>query len=228
MKKVYVSFIVVILLILVSCSTMNNGPGGKPSTGKAGYVRGIWHKVEEGQTLWRIAKTYSIPLDEVKRTNDIEDVLHISPGTWIFIPGAKKHLYVQGSITSGTTSLGNFSLQLPVKGKIIGKFGKRKYDFNYGIDIKVLGSKYIITPQNGIVIYSGFIRGYGPVIIIDHGNNFYSLYTKDIDPIVKEGQKIEAKTIIAKTIKKRGSDFPVIHFELYYKGKPVNPLYYIR
>ena len=224
MKKLSAILVLSTLIFLASCSTLSN----RVTVKETRYVRGIWHRVEEGQTLWRIAKTYSIPLETIKDANDIIDVLHISPGTWLFIPGAKRHLYVQGASIAGNFESKNFKIQLPVKGKIIDKFGKKKYDFNYGIDIKAIGSRYVITSQGGTVIFSGFVRGYGSVIIIDHGNNFYSLYTKDIDPVVKEGQKIESKTIIAKTIKKRGSDFPIVHFELYYKGKPVNPLYYMQ
>ena len=224
MKRIPILIVILTLFILVSCSTMNNVPKVK----EVRYVRGIWHRVEEGQTLWRIAKTYSVSLETIKSANGIEDVLHISPGTWVFVPGAKKHLYVQGAFTSGNAESKDFTIHLPVKGEIIERFGKKKHDFNYGIDIKVLGPKYVTVSQRGTVIFSGFVRGYGPVVIVDHGNNFFSLYTRDIDPVVKEGQKIESKTIIAKAIRKRGTDFPIIHFELYYKGKPVNPLYYLQ
>lgn len=224
MNKSILLLIILALLFMVSCSTLSN----RSNEEKVYYTRGIWHRMEEGQTLWRIAKTYSVSLETIKKANDIVDVLHIAPGTWIFIPGVKKHLYVQGSLAIKNMDSKKFYIQLPVIGNIIRKFGKLRNDFNYGIDIKTRSSKYVISSQGGTVIYSGFLRGYGSVIIIDHGNNFYSLYTRDIDPIVKDGQKIELKTIIAKTIKKKGEDSAIIHFELYYKGKPVNPLYYVQ
>ena len=224
MNKSFFLLVILAFLFMVSCTTLSN----RSNIEDVHYTRGVWHKVEGGQTLWRIAKTYSVPLETIKKANDIVDVLHITPGTWVFIPGAKKHLYVQGSLSIENRGSKTFNIQLPVQGDIIRKFGKLKNDFNYGVDIKAKGSKYVVSSQGGTVIYSGFLRGYGSVIIIDHGNNFYSLYTRDIDPIVKEGQKVELKTIIAKVIKKKGEESPIIHFELYYKGKPVNPLYYVQ
>lgn len=56
---------------------------------------GIYHKVEQGQTLWRIALTYQISLEEIAKANGIRDITAIKIGQKIFIPGAKQVLTVE-------------------------------------------------------------------------------------------------------------------------------------
>ncbi len=220
------SVLLLIMMILYSCASLDRGTVRNSNTGYK-YKPGVWHRVEIGQTLWRISKTYGVPLEVIKSVNEIDDVLHINPGTWIFIPGATKHLYVQGSLGDSNRNGRSFKISLPVKGEIVRKFGRIKKDFNYGIDIKVYGTRFVVSPYSGTVAYSGIVRGYGYVLIVDHGNGFYSLYTRDIEPVVKEGQKVSANTVIAKIVRNRGDSSTILHYELYYKGKPVNPLYYI-
>src|SRR4029453_1741256 len=50
---------------------------------------GIVHVVQPGQTLWRIARAYDVPLDALAEANGIDDPTHVEVGTPIFIPGAR-------------------------------------------------------------------------------------------------------------------------------------------
>ena len=83
-----------LILLAVSCTTTQNSYRQENTADQ----KGVWHRIKEGQTLWRIAKTYRISLEEIKKANDIEDVVHIYQGTWIFIPNTTKVLFVQGNI----------------------------------------------------------------------------------------------------------------------------------
>jgi len=56
---------------------------------------GLYHIVGSGQTLYRIAKTYGVDLEEIIRINNIQDPSRIGVGERIFIPGAKTPLYVE-------------------------------------------------------------------------------------------------------------------------------------
>jgi len=227
MKRIIIKLLWFSLLGLVisslSCTTSTNiiKEGAQP------HMRGVWHKVEEGQTLWRIAKTYRISLMELKEENDIDDVMHISRGTWIFIPGAEKQLYVQGNSSSSPKDQAKFEFTWPVKGEIIRPFGKFEKDFNYGIDVRIRGSEDIIASQKGTVVLSNILRGYGNTIIIEHENDFCSLYARDIKSYVREGQSVEKNTVIAKVDPGKSPETTIVHYELFYRGKPVNPLYYL-
>jgi lipoprotein NlpD len=121
----------------------------------------------------------------------------------------------------------------PVKGQVVRSFGKLKNDFNYGIDLRAEGAQNVLASEGGIVILSGSIRGYGNTIIIEHENDFCSLYSRNIQSLVKEGQSVKKNTVIARVVPERPSaggkdgEENVFHYELFYKGKPVNPLYYL-
>jgi len=216
--------IMVCLLVLTSCATSG---GFRLRDAEKLSTRGVWHKVEEGQTLWRIAKTYRVPIEVLKEANDIQDVVHISVGTWLFIPGAEKVLFVQGNLDNLPEKQSSFSFVWPVKGEIIRHFGKINNDFNYGIDIKTKMGSEIVSAQKGVVVVSGVIRGYGKTVIIEHPNDFCSLYSRNLMILVREGQKVDTNTIIARVSPEAEKENDIVHYELFYRGKPVNPLYYL-
>lgn len=56
---------------------------------------GVYHTIEKGQTLWRIAKTYDVDIQDVAEFNDITDITQIKEGQKIFIPGASQVLKVE-------------------------------------------------------------------------------------------------------------------------------------
>lgn len=56
---------------------------------------GVYHTIEKGQTLWRIAKTYDVDIQDVAEFNDITDVTQIKQGQKLFIPGASQVLNVE-------------------------------------------------------------------------------------------------------------------------------------
>lgn len=210
-------------IFFISCTTIQNSYRQESTS----YGRGVWHKVKEGQTLWRIAKTYRVSLEEIKEVNDIEDVVHISQGTWIFIPEAASVLFVQGNTIDTPEGYEKLDFVWPLNGDVIRSYGKHQNDFNYGIDLKPDGNQDIVAAQTGVVVISGSIRGYGNTIIIEHDNDFCSLYSKNITSLVKEGQTVKINAVIAKINGVKDSDKEVVHYELFYKGKPVNPLYYL-
>jgi septal ring factor EnvC (AmiA/AmiB activator) len=121
-------------------------------------------------------------------------------------------------------------LNPPLKGKIISLFGKIKdpkfntYIYNNGIEIKVpIGTK-IRSVFEGKVVYSGWLKGYGELIIIDHGNHYYTLYAhtsrlfKGIGDIVRKGE------VIALSGDSGSLKGPSLYFEIRRRGIPENPL----
>jgi len=221
---IFQGLILICSMVLNSCATTERfNIREKKDFGE----RGVWHRVEEGQTLWRIAKTYRVSLELLKEANDIQDAVHISIGTWLFIPGAEKVLFVQGNIESVPEKQTDLSFIWPVKGEIVRNFGKISNDFNYGIDIKTRMGSNIVAAQKGVVVLSGIIRGYGNTIIIEHPNDFCSLYSRNLNILVREGQAVESNTVIARVSPEAEKENDVVHYELFYRGKPVNPLYYL-
>ncbi len=80
---------------------------------------------------------------------------------------------------------------------------------------------------DGKVIFAGWIRGYGKVVKIAHGNGLISLYAHQSKIYVKKGQKVKAYQVIGALGNTGLSTGPHLHLGIYFHGKPVNPAHYI-
>jgi murein DD-endopeptidase MepM/ murein hydrolase activator NlpD len=86
----------------------------------------------------------------------------------------------------------------------------------------------MLSCLSGTVIYSGFTQKDGNVILIEHPNNFISVYKNSQSRLKKSGDKVRTGDPIA--ITENSNDIKkavVIHFELWLNQKPVDPLEYI-
>jgi len=125
-------------------------------------------------------------------------------------------------------------LIMPVKGKIISLYGaykNRKYhitNFRSGIEIKADRGTPVRSIFGGRVIYAGWFKGYGNMIIIDHGANFYSVYAHLEELFASKGDMVNSGQVIA-TVGDSGSlTGPRLYFEIRHHGKPENPLQWIK
>jgi lipoprotein YgeR len=220
MKKLLAILLVLSVIFIISCATTPRNDDVARTAAPVGDG-GVWHRVRKGETLWRIAKAYRVSLEDIKRVNDLDDVVHIDAGTWVRIPGAEELLHVQGEQPDAVGESVDFSW--PLQGEIVRGYGKLENDFSYGIDIRSGVNRDIVASEDGVVALAGVIRGYGNTIIIEHGNNFTSLYAQNIRSLVREGQRVKKNTVIARSENLHDT----MHFEIFFKGKPVNPLIYL-
>ena len=122
---------------------------------------------------------------------------------------------------------------MPVKGKIVSLFGPYKntkfnvVNFRSGIVIKADRGEPIRSVCAGRTVYSSWFKGYGNMIIIDHGDNYYTVYAHVEEIFKKKGDMVETGEVIA-TVGDTGSmSGPRLHFEVRHHGKPLNPLNWI-
>jgi septal ring factor EnvC (AmiA/AmiB activator) len=132
-----------------------------------------------------------------------------------------------------------FSLQKgrlipPVAGKIISRFGVKQsgdyksFTFQSGIDIRGEQGDPVRSVFKGNVVYAEWLKGYGNMVIIDHGENYYTLYAHLQEMFRKKGDTVDTGEVIA-TMGDTGSLKGVrLHFELRHHGKPVNPLEWLK
>jgi len=114
----------------------------------------------------------------------------------------------------------------PTVGKVNRLFGKRrkskKLKWN-GVVIKARAGMNVRAVSRGRIAYADWLRGYGLLVIIDHGDGYMSLYGRN-ESIQKEtGDWVEANEVIASVGNSGGSDHTGLYFEIRYKGKPTNP-----
>jgi murein hydrolase activator len=125
-------------------------------------------------------------------------------------------------------------LNMPVKGKIITHFGRftdtrfHVVSFRSGIDIQTDRGEPIHAVSGGRVQYASWFKGYGNMIIIDHGNSYYTVYAHAEELFKSKGDIVEVGEVIA-TVGDSGSiTGTALHFELRYHGKPLDPLKWIK
>lgn len=122
---------------------------------------------------------------------------------------------------------------IPVNGSIISNFGQQKQPdsnalvFNSGIDINAPLGESIRSASFGNVIYTGNVKGYGDIIILDHGGNVVTLYAHLSKILVKVNDKVSKGQIIGQVGTSGGVPSPRLHFEVRVEGKPVNPYEWI-
>jgi len=124
-------------------------------------------------------------------------------------------------------------LKMPVEGKIVSLFGPHKDTrlnvtvFRSGIDIKAKKGAAILAVYAGKVLYADWFKGYGNMIIIDHGESYYTVYAHLHELYKKKGDRVNTGEDIA-TVGDAGSMIgPVLHFEVRHHGKPLDPLKWI-
>lgn len=119
--------------------------------------------------------------------------------------------------------------QLPLKGSIISNYGQQKqpelntYVFNSGIDISSPLGEAVRAASFGTVIYIGNVKGYGEIIILDHGGNVVTLYAHLSKVLIKMNDQVSKGQIIGQVGTSGGVPSPRLHFEVRVEGKPVNP-----
>jgi murein DD-endopeptidase MepM/ murein hydrolase activator NlpD len=117
----------------------------------------------------------------------------------------------------------------PVRGPVSSEFGKRRspwtraQEFHAGMDIAVGVGTPVRAPAAGTVAHAGPLGDYGIALILDHGDNLRTLYAHLSRVRVKAGQEVKRGADIALTGNTGRSSGPHLHYEVYVRGKPVNP-----
>lgn len=147
---------------------------------------------------------------------------------------AREAVAAEKNITQLTFSAHKGLLIIPVKGKIASLFGpykNRKYNitnFRSGIDIKAEKGEPVRSVFQGKVLYSNWFKGYGNMIIIDHGKNYYTIYAHLEETFKSQGDVVETREVIA-TVGDTGSmEGAKLYFEVRHHGKPENPLVWLK
>lgn len=113
-------------------------------------------------------------------------------------------------------------LSRPVSGDVLMPFGAMKNNTkNHGVLFKA-DDIPVYAISNGAVIYSGNLPGFGQILVINHGDNYVSIYG-GILPKVSKGDKVSRGEIIANSGSNANQPMGGVYFELRHLGRPVNP-----
>lgn len=232
--------------LLVACSSQVVREGGRGvSTPKYGATV----KVRRGDTVYRIATDNGISALDLATWNDIPPPYTIYPGQRLRLyPGsgrrstASTRTPARPPATSTTrpptatrptaprptvaAEQAPFAWRWPTEGQLVGRYAAGD-PTRQGIDIAGKGGQPVYSAAAGIVVYSGSgLVGYGELVIVKHDDEWLSAYGHNRARLVNEGQVVKAGQQIAE-MGRSGAARDMLHFEIRYNGKPVDPLRYL-
>lgn len=122
-------------------------------------------------------------------------------------------------------------LQWPAKGSVVYRYGSNKLGNRLKWNGILIGAKegdMVHAIHHGQVVFSDWLRGYGMLVIVDHGKGYLSLYGQNQTLMKSPGDWVEAGEPLATSGGSGGSGEPGLYFEIRYKGKPQNPVAWIK
>ncbi len=231
------------VLLLASCGTSRvvRESGGTASTPRPGQSV----TVQRGDTVFRLATSKGISALDLAMWNNI-------PSPYTIYPGQRLRLY-PGDATASTSparpargstaapvrptraspqpaaappAQSPFRWQWPTDGQVFARYAAGE-PTKQGIDIAGTGGQAVRASAEGIVVYSGSgLVGYGELIIVKHNEQWLSAYGHNRTRKVNEGDRVSAGQQIAE-MGRSGAARDMLHFEIRYNGKPVDPMSYL-
>jgi murein DD-endopeptidase MepM/ murein hydrolase activator NlpD len=195
---------------------------------------GTTHVVQKGETLYRIAKTYGVDPRELMDANGISDPRTLAPGQELFVPGAPHALDVN-PLPPGASAARepepplprrnpDAKMRWPVQGVLYRGYGVKQGQRHDGIDISAPEGTTVRAAAPGEVIYTGTQSGYGVIVILRHADSLITLYAHNSAVLVKDGERVEAGSPIAKVGQSGRTTGPHLHFEVREGTRPRDPL----
>lgn len=172
----------------------------------------LTHTVKRGETLTAIAKRYDTTVAALKRRNGISNVNQIQVGQRLVVPFSEPTRHFRWPLS-----------KIDVSSEFGSRGGRHK-----GIDLRAPRGTPILAAASGKVLFSGKMRGYGRVVIIEHEDGFRTLYGHNDRNMAKKGQRVWRGSMIATVGRSGNATGNHLHFELIHNDKRVDPRDYIR
>lgn len=121
-------------------------------------------------------------------------------------------------------------LGLPVEGEVQGRFGAQRPEGGSwrGVFIQAPASSPVRAVAPGEVVFSGWMRGFGNLLILDHGNEYLTVYANNEAILKQVGERVATGETVALAGSSGGQSQTGIYFEVRHRGNPVDPLEWVR
>jgi septal ring factor EnvC (AmiA/AmiB activator) len=174
-------------------------------------------------------KTYQAAVEELEKAS--RELQSLIDRLQREIAGKKKHFIPEDAKRFEALK---GKLLFPLSGKIISYYGNRTDPqlnaviFQKGIEISAKQGQEVRAIYEGTVLYADWFKGYGNIIIIDHGGSYYSLSAHVSKLLKSVGERVEAGEVIALAGDTGSLKGNCLYFELRHHGKPLNPLKWLQ
>jgi len=191
-------------------------------------MNGIPYTVRENDTLDAIARNMGIPLNVLLDANDIYND-NIVPGQVLFIPGGRMDAT---ELRRAIWRTPDRPMVRPVGGRITSGFGWREDPFNPGsgnmqlhraVDLAGRIGDPVRAAMGGTVLHRGANLTYGNFIVLQHGD-YQTLYAHLSAFSVTTGETVRQGQEIGRVGNTGRTTGPHLHFAVFYRGEPINPI----
>jgi septal ring factor EnvC (AmiA/AmiB activator) len=136
------------------------------------------------------------------------------------------------SVPDETSGTGDFAqlrgqLRLPVRGTVIGRFGAPRGTSGAtwkGVFVQTASGTEVHAVAAGKVVFADDLRGFGNLVIVDHGDQYLSIYGNNETLLKRSGDRVKPGDVIAHAGNSSGDDRTGLYFELRFQGRPFDPL----
>ncbi len=197
-------------------------------------VSGVYHVVEEGDTLTEIARKYKVTPETIVNyePNGLKSVDDPLPRDKVLIiPGGTKpwvppYVSAYSGPIPPASRKGTGRFVWPVTGRITALFGQLVQGKPHrGLDIGAWTGAPVVASDSGYVAFAGWDRtGYGNLVIINHGNGYVTYYAHLSKIFVKRGESVAQGQRIGSVGSTGNVTGPHLHFEIRYRNVHRNPL----
>ncbi len=140
------------------------------------------------------------------------------------------------ALPSGTADGSPFAalrgrLALPVRGELGGRFGSPRADGGVtwkGVFIAAKAGEDVRAVAGGRVVYADWLRGFGNLLIVDHGDSYMTLYANAEALLKQVGDTIRGGEPVATVGNSGGNAESGLYFEMRHEGRPFDPLQWVR
>ena len=122
-------------------------------------------------------------------------------------------------------------LRLPVKGELTGRFGAPRGASgteSKGLFIRAAEGQPVRAVGRGRVVYADWMRGFGNVMIVDHGEHYLSIYANNEALLKQVGEDVDSGESIATTGSSGGNEETGLYFEMRHLGRAFDPLRWVQ
>jgi septal ring factor EnvC (AmiA/AmiB activator) len=120
-------------------------------------------------------------------------------------------------------------LRAPVAGKLAARFGAKRGEASWkGVFIKAAEGADVRAVAGGRVVFADWMRGFGNLIIVDHGSQYLSIYGNNQTLLKRAGDAVKAGDQIASAGNTGGNEESGLYFELRHLGQAFDPASWIK
>lgn len=145
-------------------------------------------------------------------------------------PGQKVGSVADARLANVGFTLLRGRLALPLSGEIVARFGSAREGGGpawKGLFIQSAAGQAVHAVATGQVVFADWLRGFGNLIILDHGDDYLSLYSNNESLYKQPGEAVRAGDVIASVGNTGGHERPGLYFELRHQSKPFDPLSWV-